>query len=121
VRHYSFDIYKVTLDIEKIKIALLNIIMNAIEAMDKKESILTISTTAKGKKCVITIQDNGKGMTQEDLNSIFEPYYSKKEGGIGLGLTTAQTIIYNHEGTIGVESKEDVGTIFTITFNLNMA
>jgi signal transduction histidine kinase len=51
------------------------------------------------------------------MNRIFEPYFSNKEKGIGLGLTSTQTIIYNHKGTIHVESQLSKGTSFVVTFD----
>lgn len=117
IRHYEGDICDISVDKEKIKIALLNIIVNSIEAMEKNKGILSVFTSTKNDKCVLTIKDNGKGIEKEDLNRIFEPYFTGKEKGIGLGLTSTQTIIYNHSGTIQVESQVSRGTTFTISFD----
>ena len=105
---------KLNIDTEKIKIPFLNIILNAIEAMEPGKGILEIITKEEGGKCVIIITDNGKGMDAEELSKIFEPYYTNKSKGHGLGLTNTQNIIFNHQGTISVESEEGRGTSFII-------
>ena len=119
IKKYSYDVCDIHADREKIKIALLNIIINAVEAMEKDRGVLIVSTEGKNGKCVIKISDNGAGISEENMNSIFEPYFSKKENGIGLGLTSTQTIIYNHKGTINVESSVSKGTTFTIAFDFS--
>jgi two-component system, sporulation sensor kinase E len=116
-KNYSQDLCEVYVDKEKIKIALLNILINAVEAVEKNKGIITVTTEEKNNKCVVTIRDNGKGISPDDLNRIFEPYFSSKENGIGLGLTSTQTIIYNHRGTIHVESQLSKGTSFVVTFD----
>ena len=105
---------KLNIDTEKIKIPFLNIIINAIEAMEPGKGILEITTKEEGGKCVIIITDNGKGMDAEELSKVFEPYYTNKPKGHGLGLTNTQNIIFNHQGTIGVESEAGQGTSFII-------
>ena len=105
---------KLNIDTEKIKIPFLNIIINAIEAMESGKGILKITTKEEGGKCVIIITDNGKGMDAEELSKVFEPYYTNKPKGHGLGLTNTQNIILNHQGTIIVESETGRGTSFII-------
>lgn len=104
-------------DVQKINIAFLNIIVNAIEAMEAKKGILTLTTEDKNNKCMVTISDNGKGMDQDSLSKLFEPYFTTKEKGNGLGLTNTQNIILSHHANIYAESTEASGTSFIITFN----
>ncbi len=104
----------VKVDMEKIKIPFLNIIINAIEAMDEKKGLLKIKTRQEGNKCIITISDNGAGMDEAALSKLFEPYFTTKQKGNGLGLTNTQNIILNHKGTINVQSQTGVGTTFII-------
>jgi len=113
-KHYSQDICDVDVDADKIKIAFLNIIVNAIEAMDEHKGELTIRTASQDGQCTISISDNGHGMDEEALQRLFEPYFTKKPKGNGLGMTNTQNIILNHKGTIGVQSSEQTGTTFTI-------
>jgi len=116
-KNFGDGIPKVSVDKERMKIALLNIIVNAIEAMDTEKGILTITTCAVNNKCCVKIADNGKGINKEELGKIFEPYFTSKSKGTGLGLTSTQNIIFNHQGTIDVESEEGKGSTFIITLN----
>jgi signal transduction histidine kinase len=68
-------------------------------------------------KCSVMIKDNGIGMDENELTRIFEPFFTQKEHGNGLGLTLTQNIVLNHKGNITVESKPNYGTIFTLFFN----
>ncbi|MEO6814154.1 MAG: ATP-binding protein [Ginsengibacter sp.] len=116
VKNYDDNICGILVDIQKIKVAFLNIIVNAIEAMDDG-GILTISTENINNKCVSKIKDNGKGMTREQLGRLFEPYFTTKEKGNGLGLANSQNIILGHNGSISAESEPGIGTTFTIIFD----
>lgn len=121
VKNYSEEPCKVSVDIEKIKLALLNIIVNAIEAMEKNKGVLTLKTKTQGNKCFIEIRDNGKGMEDDVLQNLFEPYFTGKLKGNGLGLTNTQNIILNHKGTIKVYSKPEHGATFIIILNASEA
>ena len=117
IKDYDADICNIQGDKEKIKIAFLNILVNAIEAIDgRRNGELNIITRNENSKCVITISDNGKGMDKSQIDRLFEPYFSTKEKGNGLGLANCQNIILGHNGNIRGESKEGVGTTFIITF-----
>lgn len=115
VKEFSDGICDIAADKEKLKIAFLNIIVNAIEAMEPGEGILTITTVDQNNKCIVTISDNGSGMDGETLSKLFEPYYSKKTKGTGLGLTNAESIVLSHRGSIHAESTPGAGTSFIIT------
>jgi signal transduction histidine kinase len=117
VKHYSTDICDVAVDKDKLKIAFLNVIVNAIEAMEPGKGILTIVTKGENNKCVVEIGDNGSGMDKESLSRLFEPYFTSKPKGNGLGLTNTQNIILNHKGTIQAESEKGKGTTFIITLD----
>lgn len=117
VKNYTPDICQVSVDKVTIKIAFLNIILNAVEAMERKEGLLEIHTEAKNNKCIITITDNGYGMSEETLSKLFEPYFTSKVNGTGLGLTNTQNIVLNHKGSLSVRSELDHGTSFIITLN----
>ncbi|MHA4806664.1 CHASE3 domain-containing protein [Flavitalea flava] len=116
-KNYTNDICDVSVDKEKIKIAFLNLIVNAIEAMEPEKGILQIKTESKEGKCVITITDNGPGIDKDGLSKIFEPYFTNKPKGTGLGLTNTQNIILNHKGLINIESEKGKGASFIITLN----
>lgn len=113
-KNYAKDICKVTVDAEKLHIAFLNIIMNAIEAIEAGKGIVQITTLTHNNLCRVIIKDNGIGISEESLPKLFEPFFTTKDTGNGLGLTNAQNIILNHKGTITVESKPGHGTAFFV-------
>ena len=117
-KNYSNPGCEVFVDVEKMKIAFLNIIVNAIEAMEKDSGLLEIKTIEANDKCIIDVKDNGCGMNEETLLKLFDPYFTKKSGGNGLGLTNTQNIILNHRGSIQVKSQPGEGSIFTIILNI---
>jgi signal transduction histidine kinase len=92
----------------------LNIIVNALEAMEPGKGVIQLRTYAANHKCFISISDNGPGIDEEALSKVFEPYYTSKQAGTGLGLTSTQNIILNHNGVITLESKKGEGAAFTI-------
>ena len=107
----------ISADDESLKIALLNIIVNAIEAMVKNKGRLHVCVTRQDKTIVLAVRDNGCGMTQEETARMFEPYYSKKPSGLGVGLTNVQTILKNHNARTEVKSEPRKGTLFMISFD----
>lgn len=119
VKNYDPDICSIEVDIEKIKIALINLIVNGVEAIDKKDGLLKLSTMLKGKFCRIEIEDNGGGISKENLERLFEPFFTSKSSGTGLGLTNTQNIILSHGGSIRVKSEVGKGTIFIINFKIS--
>ncbi|MDQ3046233.1 MAG: ATP-binding protein [Bacteroidota bacterium] len=102
-------------DKEKLVIALLNILVNAVEAVDEKVGKLKIMMSSANKVIHLAISDNGKGIPSQDLNKLFEPFFTSKKGGTGLGLTATYNIITKHDGTIRVVSEVGEGTTFLIT------
>jgi len=95
----------------------INLIVNAIDAMHTKGK-LTIKVQIEKDMALITVRDTGKGIPQEDLQNIFEPFYTRKAGGSGLGLAISKRIIQIHGGSIQVESKANSGSIFTVCLPL---
>jgi signal transduction histidine kinase len=118
-KSYDPTICSVNVDVDKMKIALLNIILNAVEAMDSACGMLSLKTENRNNKCVISISDNGHGIEKDALDKIFDPYYTEKSKGNGLGLTNTQNIILTHKGTIDVKSEPGKGTTFVITLDLD--
>ncbi len=93
---------------------LLNIIINAVEAMTPGKGLLTLQTAKQRDKAVITITDNGPGIPEDTRTRLFDPFFTNKPKGTGLGLTSTQNIIMNHKGTVHVESEMGEGSVFTI-------
>ncbi|HLA57287.1 MAG TPA: ATP-binding protein [Puia sp.] len=117
-KNYSSDNIWLNVDRSRMEIALLNIIVNAMEAMTGENSLLILETGEKNGQCIITIRDNGKGMDGETLAKVFDPYFTSKTNGNGLGMTNTQNIILNHKGKIEVVSEVGKGTAFIITLNI---
>lgn len=103
-------------DVEKLKIAFLNIIINAIEAMTEETGQLTIEVFPDTMHHKVVISDNGSGINEESLTRLFEPYFTSKRNGLGLGLASTLNIIQAHKALIDVKSKVGEGTAFTMSF-----
>lgn len=114
------DLPETLADADQLKQAFMNIIMNACEAMKEGEKKLTIKTSYDENKdeIKISVKDTGVGISKEDLNKIFEPFYTTKEKGTGLGLPVVYSIITKHNGKIDVLSTKGVGTTVTIIMPL---
>jgi PAS domain S-box-containing protein len=101
-------------DKEKLTIALTNIMVNSIEAINGNGGLLRVAASNNGDFALVSITDNGKGIPQQDINKLFEPFFTSKQGGTGLGLTATHTIISKHDGSIRVSSEVNKGTTFNI-------
>ena len=98
----------------------LNLLMNAIDSLDKQPAEIRLSTHRLSKSIQITVTDNGKGIPPERLGRIFEPFYTTKAPGrgTGLGLSMSQRIVKQHGGSILVKSQPGIGSEFTVTLPL---
>jgi signal transduction histidine kinase len=104
----------VTLDKEQMKQVILNLLMNAIQTMPEGGQLGLRGQVSEDDQWIqLFIQDSGIGIPTEDINKLFDPFFSTKEGGIGLGLSIAHRIIDQHHGKIEVESVPGKGTLFT--------
>ncbi|MFZ7103451.1 MAG: two-component system sensor histidine kinase NtrB [Peptococcaceae bacterium] len=94
---------------------ILNIVNNAFQAMEEK-GLLLIKTgiSADKSQVIINFIDNGKGIPEEIIDKIFDPFVSNKEGGTGLGLAISNRIITDHKGELKVSSKPGEGTNFSV-------
>ncbi len=115
---YPNDEQHIMADKEKLKLALLNIVINAVEAMEEQTGQLSISLQHTGSFAVLAISDNGCGISEENISRLFEPYFTQKRNGVGLGLTFTLNILQAHKANIEVSSQPGQGTTFTITFPL---
>lgn len=103
-------------DRDKLKIAFLNIIINAVEAMDSEHGRLMIVLEDDEQGWEVKITDNGVGIPEEDLPRLFEPYFTAKRNGLGLGLSATLNILQAHQAVVEVTSVPHVGTTFSIQF-----
>ena len=117
-KNFQPDLPRILVDKEKLKIAFLNIIINAVEAMKTGAGLLTINSELANGFIVVSIADNGKGIMPEDIEKLFDPFYTNKEGGMGLGLTSTINILNSHNAAIEVKSKVNESTTFYIYFKL---
>ncbi len=115
-QHLAVSLPKVLADSSLIQQSILNLINNAMQAMpeDRKDPAITVSTFMENDMVKISVADNGCGMTEEQMSKIFEPYYTTKSSGTGLGLTVLFKIMKQHEGDVTVSSTPGVGSEFTL-------
>lgn len=113
-KYYEKPNLYISAEKNKLQIALFNILINGIEALPNEGGVITISVQQEENKIEIIIEDNGKGMTEDVIQNLFEPFFTNKKSGNGLGLTNTQNIILNHKGSIRVESEIEEGTRFII-------
>ncbi len=123
--HASDEIWGIEVDLRQIRQVLHNLMINACQAMDQGgviqasvENILVDESMNLGLRpgpyVVLSVRDRGCGIAEENLEKIFEPYFTTKEDGTGLGLATCRTIVQRHGGSITVHSKVNVGTVFRV-------
>ena len=118
IKNYAADLPRILVDREKIKIAILNIIINGVEAMEPEKGILIIGTSLTDNILTIEISDNGKGISPVDVKKLFDPFFTDKQTGMGLGLTSTKNILNSHSAEIEVTSEMGAGTSFFIHFKL---
>jgi signal transduction histidine kinase len=114
---YATGIPVIKVDREQIARVFSNVMINALDAMPSG-GVMTIATGLEGDFFVVKIRDTGNGIEEEDIIRIFDPFFSTKPSGVGLGLSMTYGIVVSHGGTIGVESKTNKwkkGTVFTIS------
>jgi signal transduction histidine kinase len=111
---YNDSSVMVPMDMDKMKQALYNILKNAMESISGEGTISVVVEPNGKDKVSIRISDTGAGLTSAEIDRIFNPEYTTKEKGLGLGLPLAHEIIRGHNGEIHVESRVDSGTTFEI-------
>jgi signal transduction histidine kinase len=105
----------ILMDREQMKQVILNLLLNAVQAMPEGGNLTLRGQVSENSRWIIlSIQDSGIGIPSEDINKLFDPFFSTKEGGIGLGLSLAHRIIDQHHGKIEVESTSGKGTLFVV-------
>ena len=116
--HFKTDIadepMPLMVDPELLHRALSNLVLNAMDAMPDGGT-LTISAHPKGEAVELRVADTGEGLTPEECERLFTPYYTTKQHGTGLGLAIVQSVVADHAGTIAVESRAGGGATFIIT------
>jgi PAS domain S-box-containing protein len=113
---YCNEVCDIMANKEKLKIAFLNIIINAIEAMPSGTGELDIDISTNNGIHTVVIKDNGCGIPEDHISRLFEPYFTSKRNGMGLGLAATLNILQSHKAHIDVTSVVNKGTTFTISF-----
>lgn len=114
-KHLASGLPRAALNTELLNQAILNLCLNAQQAMPSGGELI-LSTRRAGDRVVLEVTDTGKGIPQGDLARVFEPFYSTRKGGSGLGLPTCRRIVEAHNGTIAVDSTPGIGTRFVLSF-----
>ena len=109
----DLSLTEIPLDADLFHRVLSNLVLNAVDAMPEGGT-LTIRTSSAGERARIEISDTGVGLTPEERDRIFTPYYTTKQHGTGLGLAVVQSVVSDHGGTISVTGKTQRGTTFII-------
>jgi len=103
----------VAADADMLHRAISNLVLNAMDAMPQG-GVLTLRTRAEDGKVLIEVADTGSGLTPEECERIFTPYYTSKQHGTGLGLAIVQSVVSDHGGSVRVRSEPGRGTAFVI-------
>jgi signal transduction histidine kinase len=105
---------------DQLKQVFLNLSLNAIEAMQPDGGILKIFVEEDPAEQMVQIafSDTGSGIREDELSIIFDPFYTTKETGMGLGLSICYDIVHNHNGSIQVQNNPDKGVTFTVSLPL---
>jgi signal transduction histidine kinase len=102
------------LDETSVRAALMNLLLNAVQSMSGGGS-LSVATRVEGEYALVEIADTGTGMTEEQVSHIFEPFYTTRRAGLGLGMSYAKKIIEQHGGSVAVESRFGEGTTIRVS------
>jgi len=116
IKNYTGPYY-IMADTEKLKIALLNLVVNASEATTPDEGIIEFTIKPNKSDFVLSIRDNGIGLEKDQIDKLFDAFYTNKATGIGIGLNSVKNILQDHDAQIKVSSKPNVGTTFNLHFH----
>jgi signal transduction histidine kinase len=111
----------VAADRDALKQALINLTMNAIEALPEHEGLIRLESRQDERGTWITVRDNGRGMTAEEREHALEPFFTTRDKGTGLGLAIVHTIMQEHGGSIDIESAPDRGATACLFFPRNLS
>ncbi|MFA5364985.1 MAG: ATP-binding protein [Candidatus Bathyarchaeia archaeon] len=114
------ELPKIDLDKQMMKRVFVNLADNAVQAMEDKGGVLRVTSKRVGKKVEIEFQDTGNGIKPENMEKMFTPFFTTKAQGMGVGLATCKRFIELHRGSIKVKSKEEEGSIFTVTLHIQL-
>ena len=108
-------------DRDALKQAVINLIMNSVEALPEHGGLIEFTTEADKRGTWLRIRDNGRGMTAEEREHALEPFFTTRDKGTGLGLAIVHTIMQEHGGSIRIETRPDAGTVVSLFFPANQS
>ena len=112
---YREDLPRVMADPDQLKQVFVNLISNAVQAMEDTGGVISVGAESDDGFVSVSVTDNGPGIAPGDLSKVFDPFYSTRDEGTGLGLTMVHRIVDEHNGHIEVTSEPGVGTRFTVS------
>ena len=119
--HSNKDIIMVEMDKIYLSRIITNLVANARQAKhEDRDNIINLDVELRQKRVIITVHDNGTGIPEELYDRIFEPNFTSKSSGTGLGLTMVRKMVEDYKGKISVKSEEDKGSTFTISLPTNV-
>lgn len=117
--HYPEGLPKVMVDADQLKQVFVNLISNAVQAMENSGGTIIVAAEAENGFVSVSVTDDGPGIAAEDLSKVFDPFYSTRDEGTGLGLTMVRRIMDEHGGHIEVASEPETGTRFTVSLPIS--
>jgi signal transduction histidine kinase len=111
---YAAGVALVSADADQLKQVLVNLVSNAVQAMEASGGTIAVRVWDDDSYVFISVADDGPGIPGELLDKIFDPFYSTRDAGTGLGLTIVHRIVDQHGGRLEVESTPGAGTTFTV-------
>ena len=115
-KKYPEESLHIKADKQRLVIAITNILINAIESMETGKGKLDVTLADSPEHFIVSISDNGVGISEEYISKLFDPFFTLKKNGTGLGLAVSYSIIQSHKGAIVVDTAVGRGTNFIINF-----
>ena len=116
-KNFASELPESMLDQNQVEQVLINLLLNAIQSINERGEItVTTRTISKGKRIQVEVTDSGKGISDEYISRVFEPFFSTKPNGTGLGLSVSYGIMKGHQGTIDIQSSLGEGTKVILEF-----
>jgi len=119
IKKFDKNLPRVSVDEKQIQQVLLNLFLNALNAMEGKGELNILTFMNDNDEVIIEVIDNGKGIPEKEMAKLFQPFYTSRVEGTGLGLSISKRIVEQHDGSIHILSEVDEGTTVTVTLPLD--
>jgi signal transduction histidine kinase len=114
--HNELEVHELRADPDQVKQALLNLLLNSLEAVPEQTGQITMFSASGNGAVRLGVADNGRGMSEEELESAMEPFFTGRADGTGLGLSVVHKIMRDHGGRVEIESEKGKGATVTLVF-----